>query len=129
MISRVKSTSGRGFTLVEVLVALGIFAVLSTGYLIATADAVRGLGRVQQKMQALWLAQDTLVEFRTLKRQDKSRFESNKVEFADQDWVLSFDQQDTEVKFLTRVTVRVATEASPKNTVVSLEGYFYEVPN
>lgn len=117
-----------GFTLVEVLVALGIFAMLSTGYLIVTGDSVRGLGLIQDKMFALWVAEDTVARLRTFEADSTNKFREQEVEFLDRSWVVSFDKESTEVKSLSRVTLSVALAEDSQFSLANLETYFYEGP-
>jgi len=50
--------AGRGFTLVEILVALAIIAVALTTGLRALAQAADGAGALKQRTLALWVAQN-----------------------------------------------------------------------
>lgn len=124
--SRCIRGSTQGFTLVEVLVALGIFAMLAAGYLIASGEALRGLGRVQDKMIALWVAQDMVTQMRTLDAEKQDPFVEQKVTFLERDWVVSFEQQETNIEFLQRVTLFVASsqEGEDPETLATLETYF-----
>lgn len=120
--------STKGFTLVEVLVALGIFALLSSGYLIATSQAINGLGRLQDKIFALWIAEDTVTQLRTI---DASRAESlseNTVTFLEREWRVSFKAEATDVESLRRVTIYVAAESEPETPLATLESYFHNEP-
>ena len=109
-----------GFTLVEVLVALGIFAVLATGYLISAGDAVRGLGLIQDKMMASWVAQDTITKLRTLDADKSDRFRDQTMEAMGRDWSVSFETKATEVESMSRVIISVGID----EPLVSLETYF-----
>jgi general secretion pathway protein I len=117
-----------GFTLVEVLVALGIFAVLSTGYLIVTGDSIRGLGQLQDKIFALWIAEDTVTRMRTFDANATGNFREQKVEFLERSWIVSFKKEATEVKSLSRVTLSVALAEDSEYPLSNLETYFYEGP-
>lgn len=117
------SKRGTGFTLVEVLVALGIFAILSTGYLIASGDAVRGVGRVQDKMIALWVAEDAITKLRTLDAEKAKPFVEQKITFLERDWTVSFEQEETSEETLSRVQVFV-TQTDESEALATLETYF-----
>lgn len=118
-----------GFTLVEVLVALGIFAMLSTGYLVVTGDAVRGLGQIQDKIFALWIAEDIMVRLRTYEAdQHRRQFSSQDIEFLDRSWVVRFKTEATEVQSLMRVTLNVSLLDNPEDSLAQLETYFYDGP-
>ena len=117
-----------GFTLVEVLVALGIFAVLSTGYLIVTGSSIRGLGQLQDKIFALWIAEDVVTRMRTFDADTTGNFREQKVEFLERSWIVSFKKEVTDVKSLSRVTLSVALADESNYPLTNLETYFYEGP-
>ena len=53
---------GRGFTLLEVLVALAIFAVVAASVLSASARSLKTAARLEDKTFATWLADNRLQE-------------------------------------------------------------------
>ena len=119
-----KHQQQKGFTLVEVLVALGIFAVLASGYLIVAADTARGLSRLQEKTLAQWMAEDAFTRARTYESSSSNRFKSQRVEFAGVEWQLKFKTEKTDVSSMNRVTVSVAMASDTDNSIASLEAYF-----
>ena len=52
----------RGFTLLEVLVALGIFAVVAASVLTLAQRSVQNAARLEAKTLAMWVADNRLVE-------------------------------------------------------------------
>jgi len=123
-LSRATLRTKAGFTLVEVLVALGIFAVLSSGYLIATSEAVRGLGRLQDKVFALWIAQDTVTRMRSIESEQADSLTAQTVTFLDREWQISFNAEATDNARMRRVTIFVATDDDPESQLATLETYF-----
>ncbi len=121
-----RATQSRGFTLVEVLVALGIFAVLATGYLIVAANTARGIGRLQEKVFALWIAEDAVTRLRTFESDKVKALKTERVEYLGQEWQITFKTQKTDVKSLNRITLYVALRSDPDNSIASLETYFAE---
>lgn len=55
----------KGFTLVEVLIALLIIAIALTAVIHATTQTTRSLNRVQEKMIAHWVGMNVLSEVQT----------------------------------------------------------------
>lgn len=55
----------KGFTLVEVLIALLIIAIALTAVIHATTQTTRSLNRVQEKMIAHWVGMNVLSEIQT----------------------------------------------------------------
>lgn len=122
------NSASRGFTLIEVLVALAVFAVLSSGYLIATSNTVGGLSRIQDKAIASWLAQDTMTRLRTLKADEADRFVGETVDYAGRDWRIEYDVIDTDVSSMKRVMVQVALKDDTDSILATLESYFIDGP-
>lgn len=54
--------SGRGFTLLEVLVALGIFALVAGTVLTLSARSLQQAAQLEEKTLAMWVAENLLVE-------------------------------------------------------------------
>ncbi len=98
----------RGFTLVEVLVALMIVALSLAALMTAVSGAARASGYLRDKTVAQWIALNRIAEVR-LKQSQK--FGENKdkgeVEFANRRWRYDTRYFDTDTASLRRVVVRV----------------------
>ena len=57
-------SGGCGFTLLELLIALAILAVVSVAVLGGAGETVRQLGTLERKTQARWVAEDTVARLR-----------------------------------------------------------------
>jgi type II secretion system protein I len=94
-----RSRAERGFTLIEVLVALGIMAVGLLGILALQRGAASASGYSRRATEAAILAEDKLEELRTtpllLDREDADRVDAagmaNDDGPFDRDWTLRFD--------------------------------------
>lgn len=61
---RRRQTNTRGFTLLEVMIALVIFATLAGAVITASDYALRQKARLQEQMQCAWVADNQLSELR-----------------------------------------------------------------
>ncbi|MHC8303830.1 type II secretion system minor pseudopilin GspI [Pseudomonas sp. PB3P13] len=64
MVKRVSVSRMRGFTLLEIMVALAIFSTLAAAALSASQYVVKQTGRVEERLVAAWLADNQLNELR-----------------------------------------------------------------
>lgn len=56
--------SGRAFTLLELMIALAVLAIVSIAVFGRGGDTVRQLGTLEEKTVARWLAEDAVAEMR-----------------------------------------------------------------
>ncbi len=104
--------NARGFTLIEVMVALfiialGIGALMTT--LVSAADTV---GYLRDKSFAQWIALNRLSELRLSTGRHEAGVSRDAVEFAGQQWVYEQQIGDAGIPGLLRVDVRVARAPS-----------------
>ncbi|WCM51791.1 type II secretion system minor pseudopilin GspI [Pseudomonas sp. WJP1] len=76
-----------GFTLLEVMVALAIFATLATAVLSASQYVVRQAGAAEERLLAAWVADNQLNELR-LQSLPVSAQPQRMVSMAGRDWVV-----------------------------------------
>ena len=105
--------SCRGFTLVEVMVALAIVALALPALLVALSRQVDATGYLRDKSIAQMVASNKLTELRIVSRARQSVLqgrESGSSEMADREWYWWMDSQPTEVPEFYRVEIDVALE-------------------
>ena len=117
----------RGFTLVEVLVALAVVALSLPALLFALDQQVDGTAYLRDKSLARLVASNKLTEVRLLagaRGQLLRGSESGEERLAGRDWYWWLDSASTEVPGFNRIEVRVGlSPGDGDNSLVTLVGY------
>ena len=98
----------RAFTLLEVLVALAIFATVAAAVLTAAASSVRNAARLEEKALAGWIADNQLVELQLQRPSPGTGRNQREVSYAGRDWQLQEVIDSTSDPAMRRVTLWVA---------------------
>ncbi len=107
-------TSGRGFTLVEVLVALVIVAAGATAVLSALNGAASATTYLRDKTFAQWIAANRIAELRLARAQPRDGTDDGELEYAGRRWAWRQEIADAEIPGLRRIDVSVRpAEAAP----------------
>jgi general secretion pathway protein I len=111
-------SASRGFTLLEVLVALVIVTVGMGALLSALSSSAESTGYLRDKTFAEWVALNHLEEVRLALQRPKKGKTDGETEMAGRDWTWSQEVLETEVKGILRVDVSVRPKDAPgdKNT-------------
>ena len=105
------SQSARGFTLVEVMVALAVVAIAVPALLLTLSQHVDGTGYLRDKFLAQQVASNKLAELRILSRSSQSLLrgkDSGESAMAGRDWYWWLDSQPTQADNFYRVQIDVA---------------------
>jgi general secretion pathway protein I len=104
----VRQRSARGFTLVEVMVALMVVAMGLAALMVAVSGTARTSGYLRDKTLAQWIALNRLTEVRL---NSNSKFSQNtdtgSLDFAGRTWHYDTRYFDTSMATMKRVVVRV----------------------
>jgi general secretion pathway protein I len=104
----------RGFTLVEVMVAMVVVA-LGIGALLTTiSSAADTVGRLREKSFAQWIALNQIATLRLSGSKPAVGVTHGSVQFADGKWNWEQEVSDPGVDGMLRVEVRVAPQAAGK---------------
>ncbi|RLA44802.1 MAG: type II secretion system protein GspI [Gammaproteobacteria bacterium] len=116
----------RGFTLVEVMVALAVVAIALPALLISLYQQIDSTGYLRDKSLAHMVAANKLSEVRILRDATQSLIrgrDSGVEKMADRQWYWWLDSQPTEVANFYRVEIAVAggeeQKANPLYTLVA----------
>lgn len=117
---------GRGFTLIEVMVALAVVAIALPALLLLLFQQLDGAEYLRQRSVASWIAADKLEELRLIVAQQGALPEGvirGETERLDQEWLWWVEQEQTEVPGFLRVEINVAEsadeEAEPLHTLIA----------
>jgi len=110
--------SVRGFTLIEVMVALSVFAIVSVALVANSTSTIRQTGIIRERTVATWLAEDQITALR-MRRRSEENFPvlgTNRVllESAGVRWDIETEIESTENDYVRRVTVRVYRDSTPE---------------
>ena len=114
------SNSARGFTLIEVMVALMVIAIALPALLMALGQQLDSTAYLRDKSAAQWVANNKLVEIRlelarsgVLFRGERSGEET----MGGRDWFWEMDSEETPVEDFYRTEVRVGLLENNKERV------------
>ncbi len=120
----------RGFTLLEVMVALAIVATALPALMMLITSQLQGAGFNREKTQAYWIAENQLTRIKMRKalveQYNIPDTESGNIERGGVRWYWELEAEDTEVEGFLRLDVRVALDSSKDNTLATLSGFINE---
>ncbi len=100
-------THQRGFTLIEVMVALAIVALALAGAAISMSQMASNASSLRDRTYASWIAQNKITEMRLSGEIPDVDITSGEIQFAGSDWAWEADVSETGVENLLRVDVSV----------------------
>lgn len=103
-----QSHDNKGFTLIEVLVAMAIMAVAAMSLLNASAGQVSGSGLLMNKTIAGWVAENKAAEMQLAGNLPDNGTHDERVTMAGREWAIKSHIQSTPVAGLKRVDIAVA---------------------
>jgi general secretion pathway protein I len=101
-------TNDRGFTLVEALVALGVFALAGIGLVQLQANSVRTLAAVEARALATLAAENELTHIIAVRVRPDVGESERELEFAQRRWRLRVSIAETGAAGARRATVAVS---------------------
>ncbi len=120
------TTGARGFTLLEVLVALIFFSLIGLVMQQVTAATVSSYHTVRTKLFASWIAENKMAELRVTKGLPAAREYKENVIFANMEWELVSQVKTTNNPDIHRVQLEVYNvdaASSKKSRSFTLSGF------
>ncbi|MBS7662984.1 type II secretion system minor pseudopilin GspI [Pseudomonas lalucatii] len=119
-----------GFTLLEVLVALAIFALVAASVLSASSRSLQTASRLEDKTLAMWIADNRLTELQLADEPVADGRDAGELQFAGRRWQWQSEVRPTSEPSMRRVTLWVAPLAQRRasadlreRALVSLSGF------
>jgi general secretion pathway protein I len=127
------SRRNRGFTLVEVLVALVVVALGLTALMVAVNGTARTSGFLRDKSLAQWIALNRLTEVRLNVTKFGQNTDTGELDFGNRKWHYDTRYFDTSMASMKRVVVRVylgdaKTKGNPLAQAVGFLGSSISTP-
>ncbi|MAV73892.1 MAG: type II secretion system protein GspI [Cellvibrionales bacterium TMED21] len=133
MISTTKRYRQRGFTLIEVMVALTVVAVTLPALLFLLSQQIDGTAYLRDRSVAQWVAADRVAEVQlaVAKQQRANKgVIAGESERAGQVWYWQSEIQETPLPGFMRLTVTVfKTENSPDSPLHTMDAFFHVETN
>ncbi|SET39829.1 type II secretion system minor pseudopilin GspI [Thalassotalea agarivorans] len=115
--------SVKGFTLIEVLIAMAVFSIAGIAIVSATSNSARSLGFVEQKMIANWVASNQLTEIHLEQSWPPKNNKKGMVEIAGAEWFWVQKVVATTNNDMKAVTVEVRQNEDQELPLSSLMTY------
>lgn len=112
-----------GFTLLEVLVALAVFAGAALAVMQAGSSSLRNLNILQDKLLAGWVAENQLALLSLLAPQERQRSQRGESQMADRTWYWRSEPLPTSSSSLDAIEIRVSRQPQGSADAV-LRRYF-----
>ncbi|WP_233710358.1 type II secretion system minor pseudopilin GspI [Pseudomaricurvus albidus] len=112
-----------GFTLLEVLIALSIFAICASTLLQQSGRSVRQASYLETRAQASWIAENELARLRLSEQFAPVGKQEKEITFANRQWFVSQDITNTNNKDLRKAVIEVRDSDSELATRFQLIGF------
>lgn len=112
----------KGFTLIEVLVAMAIFALAGVAVLKSATEQINSLGYLEEKALASMVA-DNQLTLMMLQKSPPRTEKKGKTEMAGRTWYWTIKPTATAANQLRAIDLLVSTSESRNNSIVSVRTY------
>ncbi len=117
----------RGFTLIEVMLAMAVFAIAGLALLSAASNNARNMGHLENKMFANWVASNQLVTVNLEKKWPPKNNAKGDVELAGRQWFWHQKVLKTTDKDMRAIVMEVRLSEDEKLPLTSLTTYVSKV--
>jgi len=122
--SNIKSPNKRkGFTLIEVMVAMAVFAIAGVALISSTSTHFTNLSLLETRMIANWVASNQLVEASLDESWPLKNNKKGKVELAGREWFWQQTIAKTNDKNMSQVSIEVRLDETDESSLTSISTY------
>ena len=115
-----KSSKQRGFSLIEVVIALAVLAIALSALIDSTSSATANTIHLRDKTLAHWVAMNRMATIRMDGGWPDVGIKTDKSKLAEREWVVETTINGTPEPSIRRVDIRVRKPDDPKDTSVTL---------
>ncbi|MCH2039853.1 MAG: type II secretion system minor pseudopilin GspI [Saccharospirillaceae bacterium] len=112
----------KGFTLLEVMIAVTVFAVIATTISQTTSQSVNNLLYLQEKTLAAFVAENKLAEIRLGPFPNVTN-SNDVIDMANREWRVNTKIENMEQASLRKITISVANAQEKDANLITLEAY------
>lgn len=121
--SRKKTIGAKGFTLLEVLIALSIFAICASTLIQQSGRSLRQAAYLETRTLANWIAENELEHLRLTEAFVQAGTEEKALTFAKRQWLVTQEISNTSHKDLRKAVIRIREAANPQAAAYELTGF------
>lgn len=114
----------KGLTLLEVMVALAIFAITGSAILKAVGENLNATGQIETVTIANWVANNQLVQIQLKQQWPVPNNQRGSVDMADRTWYWTQAVTNTNDDDLKQVTIQVGLDPQYQDSVTSVTTFF-----
>ena len=115
-----KRIKNKGFTLIEVLISLFIFSIVSVAVIKNLSTAIRQSADLKDSLEARWVAEDYMTRMQMLPKTSENfptaGFSRDISQVGDQRWEVEVEVQETENQSVRRIILKVYRGLSEENS-------------
>ncbi len=127
MISRqphkLRLARARGFTLLEVMVALAVIAIGLGAVITEASRNISNASLLQDKTLGHWVASNKIVEMQVKNEWPSAGEQKDDVEMVGRDWYLTVITIETPVDRIRRIDVEVRTDSGSERPIATVIAY------
>ena len=115
-----KRIKNKGFTLIEVMISLFIFSIVSVAVIKNLSTAIRQSADLKDSLEARWVAEDYMTRMQMLPKTSENfptaGFSRDSSQVGDQRWEVEVEVQETENQSVRRIILKVYKGLSEENS-------------
>ncbi|QDP00022.1 type II secretion system minor pseudopilin GspI [Thalassotalea sp. PS06] len=117
----------RGFTLIEVMIAMAIFAIAGTAIIKVASSSLLGTSRMEENTVAQWVAANQLVEASLDQTWPPKKNQRGEVELLEREWHWRRIVEETQDESMRAITIEVRLDPDAEYPSAQLMTYVSQV--